>query len=181
MPRRPLAPRLYFDETRNQYVVRHKKLFKRTPYQLGQLTQAQAFLRRIVGQKSNERIDFWKLKDNGIIYFVAYDGGPVKIGFCLKNVENRLRGLQTGNHLKLEILAQCTGSIDMEHQVQKLLSQYRIRNEWFERADQVLEAVSKAREGLLHDWLTEQGVEPKRKRKRIPKHYARSHTSAALS
>ena len=72
------------------------------------------------------------------VYFIqAGEGGPIKIGVA-KDVEKRLKGLQTASPKTLVLLASIPvrGSIKayaMERDFHFRLSGYRIRGEWFSK------------------------------------------------
>lgn len=79
------------------------------------------------------------------VYFVrAGNTGPIKIGVAV-NVDNRLKTLQTGNHLELRLVAKikCRSKADaysMERNLHKKFKGKHIRGEWFSstiRLDQV--------------------------------------------
>lgn len=67
-----------------------------------------------------------------MIYFIKPVGvaGPVKIGFSLKP-DQRLRGLQAGSPLALEIVALMPGTLREEWRVHEDLSDSHSHGEWF--------------------------------------------------
>lgn len=86
-------------------------------------------------------------KKNGWVYFIQCGaGGPIKVGTA-KNVEHRLANLQSVHHETLTVITAFRGNVHQERKIHALLSEHRIRGEWFKR-----EAV----EG----WLRENGHWP---------------------
>jgi excisionase family DNA binding protein len=66
------------------------------------------------------------------IYFIqAGDAGPIKIGYTLNSVANRLAGIQTGNHEELRIIGVMPGGRATEAEIHEQIAQHRIRGEWF--------------------------------------------------
>lgn len=71
------------------------------------------------------------------VYFIrAGNNGPIKIGMA-DNVENRLEALQTGNHLKLQIVTKIkfksrAEAFEKERQFHKMFYHKQIRGEWFD-------------------------------------------------
>jgi hypothetical protein len=62
--------------------------------------------------------------------------GPIKIGTAV-NLEKRLKSLQCGNPRQLNIIMTFEGGPVLENKIQKDLSKYKIRDEWFYRVDEV--------------------------------------------
>lgn len=73
----------------------------------------------------------------GFVYFVSVECKPViKIGFA-KDMEARMQGLQTGNHMKLDqhfIIKTCKHA---EKIFQRIFASDRIRLEWFNHTDEL--------------------------------------------
>jgi hypothetical protein len=88
-----------------------------------------------------------------VIYAIAEVGdecGPVKLGYAKgepwqgrweHQLRHRLRDIQMGNPRELEVVALCSGTMQQEHALHALFSQYRARNEWFYRVGDVLDFV----------------------------------------
>lgn len=73
-----------------------------------------------------------------MIYFIrAGIAGPVKIGVA-KNVSQRLRGLQTAHHQKLNIIREIEGERSDEQKLHRAFAPYRITGEWFTYTDSML-------------------------------------------
>ena len=71
------------------------------------------------------------LSNDGYVYWVQPVGElMVKIGWA-KDIEKRIRTLQTGNHRKLVVLHSIAGSREMETRQQSRFSRYRAQGEWF--------------------------------------------------
>lgn len=87
------------------------------------------------------------------VYFVQQgDRGSIKIGVA-DNIERRIKGLQTGSPHKLNLLARigCGGrkqAYDLENQLHRRFSSYRLEGEWFAR--QVIFSMHKLKEKI--DW-----------------------------
>jgi len=74
-----------------------------------------------------------------MIYFIKVDE-YVKIGFT-KNVNQRIKNLQTGNHRKLELLCEIEGGYYLEKQYHDYFQQYRQQGEWFEYRDELYDTI----------------------------------------
>lgn len=179
MPRRHLPPRLVLDRIRGSWIIRFRSIYRRTGFSVDQKGEAQAALDSMLeGGRSlafklrkkpikadvhripTEMQSIWSGQMDGIIYFISGEGEghPIKIGFCLTNLEKRRKSLQTGNHVDLITIAHCAGTIRMERVIHKHLKEYCIRNEWFQRSPAVMEAVEAARCGALVAWLGEDAL-----------------------
>jgi len=67
----------------------------------------------------------------GYIYFVQMDYiGPIKIGIA-KNVQQRMRELQTGSPYRLNLLCCFPGNEDMEREIHLGFSEIKLEGEWF--------------------------------------------------
>jgi T5orf172 domain len=69
----------------------------------------------------------------GWVYFIGGSEGPIKIGWTATDARRRLRSLQTGNPMRLAILGETRGSLAIEAQIHRRLSEHRLTGEWFER------------------------------------------------
>lgn len=68
----------------------------------------------------------------GKVYFIRQGGaGPVKIGYTMRSLRARLRGLQTASAEPLVVLATVTGTLCTEQSFHAQYSHLRIRGEWF--------------------------------------------------
>lgn len=63
------------------------------------------------------------------VYFIT-DGEAIKIGKA-NNPKSRLAGLQTSHHKPLRFLATMPGGSELERELHRVFSAYRIRGEWF--------------------------------------------------
>lgn len=77
-----------------------------------------------------------KKPDNRQVYFVAWDGGPIKIGVA-DCQDRRMIQLQNGCPYELKILAVCKGGRVKERSYHQLFAKYRLRGEWFERCPEI--------------------------------------------
>jgi hypothetical protein len=71
-----------------------------------------------------------------LVYFIGAASGPIKIGIALRPRE-RLSGLQTSHHERLELLATCEGGQEQERAYHKLFKDRRLNGEWFERTAEI--------------------------------------------
>jgi hypothetical protein len=70
------------------------------------------------------------------VYFVRNGAeGPIKIGFTRGSAQRRVRELQSGNPVRLQLLATISGGVAEERQLHRTMAAYRLRpgSEWFER------------------------------------------------
>lgn len=78
-----------------------------------------------------------KKMPSSFIYFISYEGGPIKIGVA-KNPESRLRELQTGCPFPLRVLGTMPGTISLERQLHIKFDHLRLGGEWFSRDREIL-------------------------------------------
>lgn len=78
------------------------------------------------------------------VYFVGPRSGPVKIGLAIKPAR-RLKEIQIGNHVRLDLLALIPGGSDVEARYHRELAKYRLWGEWFDRVPEVMAAVAQAK------------------------------------
>lgn len=65
------------------------------------------------------------------IYFIqSVGGGPIKIGWT-KNVDARVRALQTSSAARLVVLGTCEGTRSLEAELHRRLAPHRHEGEWF--------------------------------------------------
>lgn len=77
------------------------------------------------------------------IYFIqAGVSGPVKIGVS-NDPFSRLRQLQTGNVENLRILAIHPGDLELEKALHRYFQPHRLKNEWFEPCEELLDLVDR--------------------------------------
>lgn len=76
------------------------------------------------------------------VYFIASESGPIKIGMAL-DPQKRLKGLQTGHHEKLSILATCSGGQPQERAYHVQFAAHRLNGEWFERCPDILAEIER--------------------------------------
>jgi hypothetical protein len=70
------------------------------------------------------------------VYFIGAASGPIKIGIAV-SPQNWLKGLQTGHHERLELLATCEGGQEQERAYHELFAGRRLHGEWFERCPEI--------------------------------------------
>lgn len=78
------------------------------------------------------------------VYFIqAGESGPIKIGKTDNDVQERLRALQTGNHVELRVLAK--SRLLSESRLHSIFCHLCIRGEWFRPATELLDAIEAAK------------------------------------
>jgi hypothetical protein len=70
------------------------------------------------------------------VYFIGAASGPIKIGIAVRPTD-RLKGLQTSHHERLELLAVCKGGQARESAYHKQFTAHRLHGEWFERCPEI--------------------------------------------
>ena len=142
MPRKALGPRLYFDDVRKSYVIRHGSKFIRT----GASGWRDAHKKLAEYIDTNEPIDRVVRTEptKGYVYFISaeHDDWPVKIGFTEKLNTVRISGLQTGSPRKLVMLASIPGTYQAERALHRQFSAQRLTGEWFERTPELMAFIS---------------------------------------
>jgi hypothetical protein len=79
------------------------------------------------------RLDY---PDERNVYFIGWEGGPVKIGVA-GEPEVRRTTLQTACPYTLRVEALTTGGVHTERDYHSRFSAHRLRNEWFERSPEI--------------------------------------------
>lgn len=79
------------------------------------------------------------------VYFVRSGRtGPIKIGHA-KRLRARLHALSTAHHEQLILLATLAGGEVQERRLHSQFSAYRLRGEWFEASDELLDFIETIR------------------------------------
>lgn len=79
----------------------------------------------------------------GLVYFAqAGDDGPIKIGFALRDVEARIRELQTANAEKLTVLRVIDAGVSYEKALHRRFAVDKIRGEWFHPSEELLRFIA---------------------------------------
>ena len=83
-------------------------------------------------------------QDHGgsVVYFVAAYRGLIKIGVA-KDVASRLRTLQTGSGVALELLATVPGSYALERHYHDRFAVDRRHGEWFARSPELMDEIAR--------------------------------------
>jgi hypothetical protein len=79
--------------------------------------------------------------EQGTVYFVQAQGGPIKIGVTGGDVKGRLAGLRNGSPTELELRATMNGGRELERWVHEQFAEFRLHGEWFAPAPRLLEFV----------------------------------------
>jgi len=77
-----------------------------------------------------------ELKPQPVAYFIGSELGPIKIGCALDPV-TRLASVQTGNPIKLAILATSSGGYGRERAYHRQFAAHRLHGEWFARCPEI--------------------------------------------
>ena len=131
-------------------VAKRIKISRSTAYKLIEIGQLKAIktgcsrgLR--VPEKELEKKEFQEYRESaerrngvdGIVYFISAGKEAIKIGYSQNDVSNRLKILQIGNHLELNLLGTVQGGVDKEWELHQLFLKYKIRGEWFKFNDEI--------------------------------------------
>ena len=86
---------------------------------------------------------------NGIsVYFIqSGDNGPIKIGIT-EDVKRRVKDISALNPNAVTLLAYCGGGKELEELLHLAFSAERIKNEWFEPSNRILEVIEIAKSDL---------------------------------
>jgi len=76
-----------------------------------------------------------------IYYIQPSNGGPIKIGYTSKPVEQRIAELQTGCPDKLVLLHTEQGTLDDEAAIHSKFSKHRVNGEWFRPSPELLKHI----------------------------------------
>jgi hypothetical protein len=78
-----------------------------------------------------------------VIYYIACTATErLKIGYTQGEPEVRLKQLQTGSAADLRLMACHPGTLETERQIHEKFSSQRLRGEWFEMSEDLLEHLS---------------------------------------
>lgn len=73
-----------------------------------------------------------RAQDTGWVYFIqSADSREVMIGFTTRDVESRVREMQTGHPSEILILAKTRGPVTLERELHKKFEKHSRRGEWF--------------------------------------------------
>jgi hypothetical protein len=86
---------------------------------------------------SGTPVKFPKPPKGHIVYFVGGDEGPVKIGWTQQPIKERLKCIQNGSPIKLNVLAIQPAKKAREKVYHRMFAKHRLRGEWFERAPEI--------------------------------------------
>lgn len=78
----------------------------------------------------------------GVVYFIGYGDGPVKIGFTT-DLGQRVQSLQTGCPYTIEVLASFDGTPGHEWDYHERFKKERLRGEWFNRTPEILAEIAR--------------------------------------
>jgi hypothetical protein len=79
-----------------------------------------------------------------VYFFQSAEGGAVKIG-STRNVQRRLREVQTGHQAELRILGVCRGGTRFERELHDRFDAYRLHGEWFAPTRELLRLIKAVR------------------------------------
>lgn len=79
----------------------------------------------------------------GYIYFLQHgEDGAIKIGFA-KDIEKRIKQIQEISPVPLRLLAKIKGTMMKEAALHNRFKRYRLKNEWFTPASNLIEYIEK--------------------------------------
>lgn len=147
MPRPNRGYHLKFHEPRNCYYVfwyregRPKKRSTGT----ASLEDAQVFLKQM-NVEQPQGVRDTPAPETGITYFIGPDEGPIKIGFTIGPVEQRMLALQVGSPVRLSIIASVAGPPKLERAYHRRFAAHRLHGEWFTRHPDILAEIARLQE-----------------------------------
>lgn len=83
--------------------------------------------------------------DDGLVYFVGSDTGPIKIGYTTLPL-CRLASMQLGSPLILKFLAVRRAPISIEKAYHKRFAEHRSHGEWFHRHPDILKEIGRLKQ-----------------------------------
>jgi predicted nucleic acid-binding Zn ribbon protein len=95
----------------------------------------------------------------GRVYVIGVVGDSdsvIKIGYA-RSVEERLKVLQIGSPVMLEVIASADGRISHEQRLHRMLMASKSHGEWFRRTPEVIRMVDIIRSNQLLEWFAERG------------------------
>lgn len=136
MPRASLGPRLWFDPSRENWVIRDGRKFVRTGttgWKAAQ-TRFDEYLKTRPGANPVVKPIV------GFVYFLtaAAPGFPIKIGFTSKPGQMRSKGIQTGCPYRIVVLGMFAGGYSDENKLHRRFAAQRLEGEWFARSDELM-------------------------------------------
>lgn len=96
-------------------------------------TRAEAGNRRVLAAANDNAVSY--------VYFIT-DGEAVKIGKA-NNPKSRLAGLQTSHHKPLRFIATMPGGSELERELHRVFSRFRIRGEWFKDCKEIRDFIKR--------------------------------------
>lgn len=140
MPRPSLGARLYYDEGRQNWVIRDGHRFIRTGtagWRAAQDRYNEYMKTRPVNLPPA------KVPSPGFVYFITADfvAFPIKIGFTQKMDSIRTKTLQTGCPYSLIVLGTMPGTYSDERKLHRQFADQRLQGEWFERSSKLMEVI----------------------------------------
>lgn len=102
-----------------------------------------------------------KSSEPKFLYAISVRGdaaAAIKFGFAV-SLEARLKALQIGSPVMLEILASCPGRPHHEKMIHRRMMLHRSHGEWFTRNESTLGVVRMIADGTILDFLTQDSSE----------------------
>lgn len=140
MPRPSLGPRLWYDNIRENWIIRDGLTFIRTG--VHDMADAEEQLADYIKTRPSQPPPP-RRPVTGFVYFVSaiQEDFPVKIGFAEKSHARRLRSLQNGCPYPLVLLAQFSGTYKDESGLHKRFWKHRLCGEWFSRTPELMQII----------------------------------------
>jgi hypothetical protein len=136
MPRASLGPRLWFDLSRESFVIRDGSKFLRTGATGWKAAQKRLdeYMKSRPGSKPAAQ------PITGLVYFLTAEapGFPIKIGFTTKPGHMRSKAVQTGCPYRLVIIGTFPGGYRDENKLHRQFASQRLEGEWFARNDDLI-------------------------------------------
>jgi hypothetical protein len=142
MSRASLGPRLWFDEGRQEWVIRDGPKFIRTG--AGGWRKAQDMLNDHMDSRTAPAVEApIRFQTDGFVYFITADfpDFPVKIGFTRKENGRRQRYLQISCPYRLVVLGTFPGRHKDEFELHRRFAAQQLEGEWFSRSPELMEVI----------------------------------------
>jgi hypothetical protein len=80
---------------------------------------------------------------NHLVYFIRGAGGAIKIGFTQQPLKGRLKCIQNGSPVRLEVLAVRPASQECERAYHRRYARHRLHGEWFKPHPDILAEIDR--------------------------------------
>lgn len=114
-----------------------------------------------------------------MIYFIKTKGITpqyLKIGFTKKSLEGRLLQLQTGCPFDLELVTTRKGTMNDEKEIQRRVSSFRVRGEWFTDSFELRDIL-----GIVQDVNMDEGYQLSDNQKKVIEYFTKNPDCSYLA